>query len=121
MILSVRNKFKGGFDYFQAPDTVPINDDFPAFVANGTKTRLGIPASVAARPLPPGASRIGHGNIPKGSICSGKTGAWRQGGVASRLVSGLSGFDTTQATGIGLVVASVVVIAIAATMLSDEK
>jgi hypothetical protein len=120
MILSVRNKYQGGFDYYRMPDTVPINDDFPVHASSVAKTRVGIPASLAARTLPNGAVRIGHGQFPKGSICSSRRGNWKYGGFTSKLVSGLSGVETQRTAGIGLILAGAIVLGIAA-YISKEK
>ena len=80
MRFSVRNKFKGGFDYYDGPDTVPINDDHPAPRLSSKRTKVGVPATQAGRPLPAGFRPAGHGQFPIGSISSGQTGKWSSGG-----------------------------------------
>lgn len=80
MKFSVHNKFKGGFDYYDAPDTVPVNDDHPAPRLAPLRTKLGIPATRAGRPLPAGARAAGYGQFPIGSVSSGSPGRWGGGG-----------------------------------------
>lgn len=90
MIYSVHNPYQGGFDYYEAPDKTPINDDHPTPSFRG-ESKLGVAATRAARPLPKEARLVGHGDLPKGSISSGdvKAMSFRSGG--SILPSGLSG------------------------------
>lgn len=77
MLYSVHNPVAGGFDYYQAPDQVPLNDDLPTpqYGASIT-TAIGVPATEAARPLPQGSVKIGSGQFPKGSMSSGHPGVW---------------------------------------------
>jgi hypothetical protein len=94
MRFSVHNKLRGGFDYYDAPDTVPVNDDHPAPRLARHRTKLGIPATRAGRPLPSGAHASGNGELPVGSISSGKAGSWGGGGgLPSGLGLGLGSVD----------------------------
>lgn len=78
MIYSVHNPFTGVFDYFEAGPDVPINDDLPTpRWGNDITTKLGVPSSLAGRPLPPGALKVGSGPLPQGLISSGRPGVWR--------------------------------------------
>jgi hypothetical protein len=92
MKFSVHNKLKGGFDYYEAADTVPVNDDHPSPRLASHRTKMGVPATLAGRPLPKGARASGHGQYPVGSVSSGKPGSWLGGsGLPSGL--GLGGVD----------------------------
>lgn len=90
MRFSVRNKLKGGFDYYDGPDSVPVNDDHPSPRLRAHRTKVGVPASRAGRPLPSGFKPVGHGQLPIGSISSGLPGSWGAGGG---LPSGLGGWS----------------------------
>ena len=77
MRYSVHNVFRGGFDYYDGPDVTPINDDQPTPAFDSSiRTQLGIPASLAGRPLPANASIRGHGPTAQGAVSSGKRGSW---------------------------------------------
>ena len=95
MIYSVHNPLNGGFIYYEAAPDVPLNDDLPTpRWGGGVRTKIGIAASVAARPLPPGASQVGSGTQPVGLISSGQAGLWTgtsKGGIPSGLGSFSSG------------------------------
>jgi hypothetical protein len=73
---SAYNKYRGGFDYYDVQDFVGINDDHPTPQLSKLRTKVGVPATLAARPLPKKARYVGHGDIPIGSITSGKVGNW---------------------------------------------
>ena len=92
MIYSVHNPVRGGFDYFEAQPDVPLNDDLPTpRWGSDVKTKLGVPASLAARPLPPGAAPAGQGALPVGLISTGEQGQW-VGTKKGALPSGLGEF-----------------------------
>lgn len=76
MIVSVHDETRGGFDYYEAAGSVPINDDFPTPEYNSVKTELGVPASRAGRPMPAGARMVGHGPMARGTVSTGKPGLW---------------------------------------------
>lgn len=83
MKYSVHNPMRGGFDYYEGPDVTPINDDQPTPVFGASiRTKLGIPASLAGRPLPPDAVLRGHGATAHGAVSSGTRGTW--GSTATR-------------------------------------
>ena len=104
MMYSVHNPIAGGFDYFDGPDQVPINDDMPTpKYGPAVETPIGIPATMAARPLPPGSTPMGHGTLPKGSISSGVPGVW-VGTKKVELPSGMGAFTgETSTLAIGMV------------------
>jgi len=78
MRYSVHNPILGGFDYYDGPDVTAINNDQPTPVFDSSlRTKLGIPASVAGRPLPPDASLRGHGATAQGAVSSGQRGVWK--------------------------------------------
>lgn len=93
MIYSVHNSTAGGFDYFLSADDTPINDDLPTPKFT-RQTKVGVAASAAARPLPPDALQVGHGQLPVGCICSGNRGLWR--GNKKSLPSGLGASDEVE-------------------------
>jgi len=91
----VHNPMRGGFDYYEAPDSNAINDDMPTpRYPSQLVTKLGVPASMAGRPLPPGAVQRGHGDLPKGSISTGQPGLWT-GTKKSEIPSGLGEYIST--------------------------
>lgn len=93
MIYSVHNSYTGQFQYFEAAPDVAINDDLPTpRWGSDIKTPIGVPASLAARPLPPGARPVGSGALPVGLISNGEVGMW-QGTQKGLLPSGLGSFD----------------------------
>lgn len=88
MLYSVHNPVTGAFDYFEAQPDVPINDDLPTpRWGSDVRTRLGVPSSKAARPLPPSARPVGSGALPVGLMSSGQTGLWT--GTEKGIPSGL--------------------------------
>ncbi|MFA4971448.1 MAG: hypothetical protein WC683_02460 [bacterium] len=101
MRYSVHNVMRGGFDYYDGPDVTPINDDQPTpSFDSSIRTPLGIPASLAGRPLPPNASIRGHGATAQGAVSSGKRGSWsttaaRNGGMPSGIGAALGLDDST--------------------------
>ena len=99
MIYSVHNPVTGAFEYWQGPPDIPINNDLPTPRWNQTiATKLGIPASLAARPLPAGSVRAGAGTLPKGMISSGTRGEW-VGTKKGQLPSGMGSFSWTWSLG----------------------
>lgn len=93
MIYSVHNPVSGAFEYFEAAPDVAINDDLPTpRWGKDVKTKLGVPSSLAARPLPPGAQPRGSGSQPKGLMSSGQEGQW-VGTKKGSLPSGLGLFE----------------------------
>jgi hypothetical protein len=89
MIYSLHDQVNGGFRYFEAPGTVPINDDqpTPAFAA---ETALGVPSTLAGRPVPSGMKPAGKGLEARGIIISPN--AKQQSSISSSIPSGLGGF-----------------------------
>lgn len=95
MIYSVHDPYTGQFKYFEAKPDVAINDDLPTpRWGADVRTKIGIPASMAARPLPPGAKAVGAGALPIGLMSNGLMGSW-QGTQKGVLPSGLGAFDGT--------------------------
>lgn len=93
MIYSVHNPVSGVFEYFEAQPDVAINDDLPTpRWGSDVKTKLGVPSSLAARPLPPGARPRGSGMQPVGLMSTGREGLW-VGTKKGSLPSGLGLFD----------------------------
>ena len=93
MIYSVHNPVSGAFEYFEAPPDVAINDDLPTpRWGRDVKTKLGVPSSMAGRPLPAGAQPRGSGPQPVGLMSSGQQGLW-VGTKKGSLPSGLGLFD----------------------------
>lgn len=88
MKLSVHNPIRGGFDYYEAPDTVPINDDHATPELSKFRTKIGVPATLAGRPLPKIARKVGHGDVPVGSVSSGNVGSWSS-KLAAAIPSGI--------------------------------
>lgn len=102
MIFSVHNPYTGAFDYFEGGPETALNDDLPTPELG--RSKVGVAASAAGRPLPPGARKVGSGQLPVGSVSSGKVGLWRskaKGGVPS----GISGFTSTDPTYVKLAAA----------------
>jgi len=98
MLYSVHNTVAGGFDYYDGPDQVAINDDLPTpKYSSAIETPIGIPASLAGRPLPPGSRPIGHGDLPKGSMSTGIPGIWT-GNKKSSLPSGMGAYPSDSST-----------------------
>ena len=111
MKYSVHNPMQGGFDYYEGPDVTAINNDQPTPVFDSSiRTKLGIPASLAGRPLPTDAVLKGHGPTAQGSVSSGMRGTWgsstRGGGIPSGIGLGdFSSPSTLQAVvGLGMIV-----------------
>lgn len=69
MIYSLHDPINGGFRYYEAPGQVPINDDHPTPVFS-VETPLGIPSTLAGRPMPAQGLRRGVGSEARGSIVS---------------------------------------------------
>ena len=77
MRYSVHNPVTGAFEYFEGGPGVAINDDLPTPKYDASvRTKIGIPSSVAGRPLPPNARRVGSGKLPVGLISTGRVGVW---------------------------------------------
>jgi hypothetical protein len=95
LIYSVHNPVSGLFDYYEGGPDTPINDDLPTPRLKGGP--IGIAASEAARPLPPGSRRVGQGVLPVGSVSSGKTGLWR-GNKKGSLPSGMGSIGEVELT-----------------------
>ena len=74
-ILSVFNSITGKFDYYQCSNLVAINNEYPTPRLHPRES-IGIAASIAGRPLPPEAVKVGEGTLPVGSISNGKRGTW---------------------------------------------
>jgi hypothetical protein len=95
VIYSVHNPVSGAFDYFEGGPATPINDDLPTPQFKGAG-RIGVAASSAARPLPPGSRKVGSGALPVGCISSGKPGLWKgtsKGGAPSGIAGVGDVFD----------------------------
>jgi len=94
VIYSVHNPFTGKFSYYEAKPDVAINDDLPTpRWGSDVTTKIGVPATLAARPLPSGAVPAGEGDLPVGLISSGEAGQW-VGTKKGALPSGLGAIDT---------------------------
>jgi hypothetical protein len=126
VIYSVHNPYEGGFDYWEAGDRVPLNDDLPTprYFAP-LATPVGVPASMAGRPLPPDARKVGHGVLPVGSISSGEVGVWK-GTKKTGVPSGIGAFaapvgDRARFLAVGAVVAAVAALGAFAIMRSRQK
>ena len=90
MIYSLHDQVNGGFRYFEAPGTVAINDDHatPSFAM---ETPLGVPSTLAGRPVPSRSKPIGTGVEARGIIVSPT--ASQQANVSkTNIPSGLGGF-----------------------------
>jgi len=106
LIYSVHNAVTGLFDYFEGGPDTPINDDLPTPQLRAG--RLGVAATDAARPLPPGARRVGSGSLPVGSISSGKPGLWKgtSKGTTPSGIAGLGEFALSQGAWVAAVIAA---------------
>lgn len=95
MIYSVHDPVNGGFRYFEGGADVAINDDLPTPRYDASvRTPIGIPASLAARPLPPDARPTGSGALPVGSMSTGQPGLWK-GTSKGTVPSGLGAVSLT--------------------------
>jgi hypothetical protein len=93
MIYSVHDPYTGQFRYFEGGENVAINDDLPTpRWGKSVRTKLGIPASAAGRPLPVAAVPVGQGALPVGLMSTGQQGEWR-GTQKGALPSGLGAVD----------------------------
>jgi hypothetical protein len=90
MIFSLHDQVNGGFKYFEAPGTVPINDDHPT-PSFASETALGVPSTLAGRPVPANMRPAGKGLEAKGIIITPN--ARQQDSVSSSIPSGLGGFS----------------------------
>lgn len=94
MIYSVHDPYTGQFRYFEAGPEVAINNDLPTPQFDAAiRTKIGVPASEAARPLPSGARQVGTGALPVGSMSSGRAGLWQGTAKGSGIPSGLGAFQ----------------------------
>lgn len=102
MIYSVHDPVSGRFRYFEGGKDVAINDDLPTpRWDSSVRTKIGIPASMAARPLPPGSVQVGEGELPVGMMSSGRPGEW-SGTAKGLLPSGLGAFDSIRPVPVAL-------------------
>lgn len=92
MIYSLHDAVNGGFRYFEAPGSVPINDDHPV-PSFSVETRLGVPSVYAGRPIPARSTPVGAGPKAKGIIVSPS--ARQPVAVQSGLPSGIGGLSGT--------------------------
>jgi len=93
VIYSVHNGLDGGFQYYEVPSTTPINDDLPTpTYPKDLHTQIGVPASMAGRPMPPGAKPVGQGAVPLGAVSTGDIGTWH-GNKKVEVPSGIAGLQ----------------------------
>lgn len=111
MIYSVHNPLTGLFDYHEGGPATPINDDLPTPQLKGGA--IGVAASEAARPVPPGCRKIGQGLLPVGCISSGQQGLWKS-TKKTGMPSGMGALEQLQVSGQSIVVAGLLIAAAAA-------
>ena len=112
MIHSVFDPVAGLWEHLECPDRIGVNDDHPTPVfPSGMK--LGIPSTIAARPLPQGCRRIGAGPHVRGTVSS-RSSIVRQGPGADMggRDPSLGAFEA--GSGAGLLIAAGAVAAVAA-------
>lgn len=67
MIYSVYNVGSRSYDYYEAPSAPATHAPAPALVSMGG---IGIAPEAAAWRVPPGARKVGAGELPKGRVAS---------------------------------------------------
>jgi hypothetical protein len=102
VIYSVHDQIRGDFVYYDYPDGIAINDDQPVpRFERELIGPLGIAASDAGRPLPPGANAIGRGALPRGKVSTGKLGTEKRGGFLGPSPDGIGGLGDTSSLCLG--------------------
>jgi hypothetical protein len=91
VIYSLHDQVNGGFKYFEAPGSVGINDDHPTPAFRG-ETPLGVPSTLAGRPVPSRSRPVGRGQEARGIIVS-PSAVQQSAMTSSAIPSGLGAID----------------------------
>lgn len=125
MIYSVHDQVRGDFAYWDSPNSLAINDDHPVPRFDSSLVfPVGIAASDAGRPLPPGSTFVGRGPFPKGKVSTGKLGTEQRGTFMGPNPDGTAGIgewsegQINTANWVAVVVASVIGFAVTYTIIS---